>query len=713
MSDRSMPEDWSVSQPPAKGDNGNQPHTQHSVDSASQYPTDRELSQYLSQQRHNSEVMPQSPSHSSQSGSVSPSSATDGKLWSSVPPSGEPPSVGRKRWWKHWMLWAALAALGANGVAIVAMTMLFKLPSAPNCPAIFWPLASGTVRLHCAQVAAAKRTVPDLMAAIALVKPLPQNHPLSQEIERGLAEWSQDLLALAEEKFQAGQLSEAIAIASDIPSDVSTASTVPTQIEKWKSIWAEAEKIYAEAESQIPKENWYRASMAAVRLLNVGNNYWANTKYEELKYAIATAREDGGRLEKIQNLVNRGRADDFLAAIQQIQAIEAGSYFYQKAQAMIPDIGRKMLDLAQETLDKRDVDKAVEIANQIPAVAKLETEVQDFTVLAEAHRSAFVGTVSSIEAAIAEAQKIGLDRPLYYKAQDTIARWQLEIEDVQHLAKARSLAQPGAVADLNAAIAEALMIPDSNPRAAEAKREIDGWRRRIQTFEDQPYLNRADEIVVEGDVVALQAAVDEASKIGEGRALYGEARKRIRNWTRQIQTIEDQPFLDQARDLANNGNLPAAIAAAGQIGAGRALHATAQAEVKEWQTQLQAEQDWREAQQVALQNTPDALAQAIRLADRVPNSNSLRLDVNPAINNWGDRLLRLAQDQGTYNPQAGIDIARKIPRSSSAYGAAQAQIGEWQRILNPPPPEPLPSLDNTAPSPINSEPIPSASPDDN
>jgi len=699
-----MPEDWSVRQPPIKGENSSQPHAQRHVDSASQYPADNDLSQYLSQQRLNSEVMPQSPSNSSQSSSVSPPPATGGNLWSSVPPSGEPPtSIGRKQWWKHWMLWAALAALGANGVAIVAMTMLFKLPSAPNCPAIFWPLASGTVRLHCAQVAAAKRTVPDLMAAIALVRPLPQNHPLRQEIERGLAEWSQDLLALAEEKFQAGQLSEAIAIASDIPSDISTATTVPRQIEKWKSIWAEAEKIYAEAESQIPKENWYRASMAAVRLLNVGNNYWANTKYEELKYAIATAREDGGKLGKIQNLINRGGADDFVTAIKQIQSIEEGSYFYQKAQAMIPEIGRKMLDLAQETLDKRDVDKAVEIASQIPAVAKLETEVQDFTVLAEAHRSAFVGTVSSIEAAIAEAQKIGLDRPLYYKAQDAIARWQLEIEDVQHLAKARNLAQPGTVADLNAAIAEALMIPDSNPRASEAKREIDGWRRRIQTFEDQPYLNRADELVVEGDVVALQAAVDEASKIGEGRALYPEARKRIRNWTRQIQTIEDQPFLDQARDLANNGNLPAAIAAAQQIGTGRALHETAQAEIKEWQTQLQAEQDWREAQQVALQNTPDALAEAIRLADRVPNSNSLRLDVNPAINNWGDRLLRLAQDQGIYNPQAGIDIARKIPRSSSAYGAAQEQIGEWQRILNPPPLEPLPSLDNTAPRPTNLE----------
>jgi uncharacterized protein (UPF0548 family) len=706
-----MPEDWSVSQPPTKEDNSSQPHAQRHADSASQYPTDNDLSQYLSQQRLNSEVMPQSPSNSSQSGSISSDPATADNLWSNVPPSGKPPTSKRQRWWKHWMLWAALAALGANGVALVAMTMLFKLPSAPNCPAIFWPMASGTVRLHCAQVAAAKQTVPDLMEAIALVKPLPQNHPLSQEIKSGLEVWSRDLLALAEEKFQAGQLSEAIAIANDIPPDISAANTVQTQVEKWKSIWSQAEKIYAEAESQIPEENWYRASMAAVRLLNVGNNYWANTKYEELKYAIATAREDGGRLGKIQKLLDRGGAENFLAAIKQIESIEEGSYFYQKAQAMIPDIGRKMLDLAQETLDKRDADKAVEIANQIPAIANLETEVQDFVAIAEAHRTAFVGTVSSIEAAIAEAQKVGVDRPLYYKAQDAIARWQLEIEDVQHLEKARILAQPGTVADLNAAIAEAVMIPDSNPRATEAKREITGWRRRVQTFEDRPYLNRADQLVVEGDVAALQAAVDEASKIGEGRALYREARKRIRNWTNQIQTIEDQPYLDQARDLANNGNLPSAIAAAQQIGVGRALHETAQAEIKEWQTQIQAEQDWREAQQVALQDTPDALAEAIRLADRVPNSNSLRLDVNPAINNWGDRLLRLAQDQGIYNPQAGINIARRIPRSSSAYGAAQEQITEWQRILNPPPPEPLPSPTETVPSPINSEPIPSDSPE--
>jgi len=45
--------------------------------------------------------------------------------------------------------------------------------------------------------------------------------------------------------------------------------------------------------------------------------------------------------------------------------------------------------------------------------------------------------------------------------------------------------------------------------------------------------------------------------------------KKISNWT--AKRIEDQPYLDQARLLASNGNLPAAIAAAQQISSGRAL----------------------------------------------------------------------------------------------------------------------------------------------
>ncbi|MFM6255829.1 MAG: chromosome segregation ATPase, partial [Dolichospermum sp.] len=92
---------------------------------------------------------------------------------------------------------AAVLTLIPGTVGFLAISMLFKLPSAPNCPQIFWPLASASVRVHCARLAASKQTVNDLLQAIALVKQLPENHPLREEINRFLEQWSRDILQLA------------------------------------------------------------------------------------------------------------------------------------------------------------------------------------------------------------------------------------------------------------------------------------------------------------------------------------------------------------------------------------------------------------------------------------------------------------------------------------------------------------------------------------
>jgi len=66
--------------------------------------------------------------------------------------------------------------------------------------------------------------------------------------------------------------------------------------------------------------------------------------------------------------------------------------------------------------------------------------------------------------------------------------------------------------------------------------------------------------------------------------------RKISNWTAKIQRIEDQPYLDQARLLASNGNLPAAIAAAQQISSGRALSNEAQAAINDWESQLRPDE---------------------------------------------------------------------------------------------------------------------------
>ncbi|BAZ29207.1 hypothetical protein NIES4074_16460 [Cylindrospermum sp. NIES-4074] len=606
------------------------------------------------------------------------------------------------RWMKSWVLWLVLLMLIPGGTAFLAMAMLLKLPSAPNCPAIFWPLASASVRLHCAQLAASKQTVKDLLQAIALVKQLPENHPLRGEIDRSIEQWSRDILQLANETFQSGKLEEAIATARQIPQGISTDQLVDEQITKWQTIWSKAENIYQEAQKELQERHWQSAFMLSAKLLRVDNKYWSSTQYDKLNRLISAAREDGDKLDKAEDLASSGVVNNLLEAIKLAESIGKESYLHQKAQESISLFGRKMLELAQSKMEKRDADAALDIARQIPEITKLQPEIDDFIALSEAQRSAWIGSVSSLEDAIAQAQKIDTSRAAYNKSQQLIARWQLEIEDVSRLEKARTLAGQGTVNDLTAAIAEAQRIPSNNPRAQEARQESSRWRAQVEAIEDQPYLDRAEQIALLEDINSLQAAIAEASQIRNGRALYPEARKLIRSWTAKIQRIQDQPYLDQARTLAESGDLPAAINTAQQLASsGRALAGEAQTAIDDWQGQIRGQETWKQAREVAIAGTPEALLEAMQLADRVSKRSVLRLDVNVAIDQWSQQLLEIARSQGQSDITKGIEIARSIPRNTAAYGDAQQQIRAWRQFLNPEPettPEPVPQESQPLPT---------------
>lgn len=620
----------------------------------------------------------------------------DNQLKETVSPSGR--SWKLPRWTKSWVLWTLLLALVPGAVAYLATTMLLKLPSAPNCPSIFWPLASASVRLHCAQLAASKQTVKDLLQAITLVKQLPASHPLHTEINRFIEEWSQEILQLANQSFQAGNLEEAIEMARQVPNDVTAYKLVEERISQWQSIWSKAEDIYQKAEGELREQHWHQAFMLSAKLLRVDNTYWSTTKYDELNRLITTAREDGDKLAKAKGLAQSGDVDSILKAIKIAESIQKDSYVYQKAQEAIPELGRKILKIAQTKLERRDADQAISIAQKIPAMTGLQLEVEDFIAIAEAQGSAWIGTISGLEAAIAQAQQIDPSRPVYEKAQKLIALWQLEIEDVSRLEKARALASQGTITDLAAAIAEAQQIPTSNPRAQEARQEIGRWVSQVQLIEDRPYLDRAEQIATFEDINSLQAAVAEAGQIRRGRALYREARRKIATWTDKIQRIEDQPFLDKARELASTGDLPSAIATAQQITSGRALSGEAQASIDEWQGQVRARENWRKARELALVGTPEALAEAIQTADRVPARSLLRNDANVAMDQWSQQLLDIARAQGESNIPKGIETAKLIPRGTAAYSAARDQIRAWEEFLNPPQPQeesPQPTSEST------------------
>jgi len=544
------------------------------------------------------------------------------------------------------------------------------------------------LRFECARLAASKQTSTDLLEAIALVDSLPKDHPLREEADRLVELWSLEVLKLAEADFNAGKLNEAIAAARRLSPKVSAYKLVEERVQRWQAIWQKAETFYRKAEESLRDLDWRQAFSYSVRLLDVDNTFWQTTKYNELTGKINTARADGNTLGKAQRLADYGGLNDLLEAIKLAQSIGQNSYVHQAAQKAIGEFGQKMVDLAQAMLDRRDLQGALNVLGKIPDIANLNEQVKDLTVLANAQSQVWQNTVPEIEEAISQAQRIRPDRPLYRKAQQLIVRWQLEIEAIAQLEKARILSQPGTVNDLAAAIAEASTIPRSNPRWSDVQKQIQTWTAQIQTIEDRPLLDQAEQTATQGDITALQAAVAQANQITQGRALYKEAQGKARRWTGQIQQIQDQPYLDRAREFANAGDLVSAVRTAEQIGAERSLYADAQVDVKQWRSQLrtqelqvQAQQKLQTARQLANTGSPAGLANAISAADQVPAGNALRSDADNAINEWSTQLLQVAKSQSVYDVPGAIAVAQKIPARSSVYAEAQQEIQAWKQLL--------------------------------
>ncbi|WP_421655195.1 hypothetical protein [Leptothermofonsia sp. ETS-13] len=592
------------------------------------------------------------------------------------------------KWFYNWKLWLIATLVLFGGSGMVAAMLLFQIPGLPNCPAIFWPLASASLRFECARLAASKQTAKDLLEAIALVDSLPPDHPMREEANRLVEEWSQDVLRLAEEDFNAGKLGDAIASARRIPSKVTAYKLIEERIKRWQSIWSEAEEIYKKSEELLRKQDFRQAFSNAVRLLDVENEYWRTTKFEELSNRITVTRNDGNKLGRAYRLADAGGLNNVLQAIKLVESIRPESYLYQAAQQAIPKFGRQMLEMAQAALDRRNLREALDILDKIPEKAYLKDEVRDYTILVNAQSQVWQNTVPAVEEAISQAQRIGTKSPLYRKAQQLITRWQLEIEAIAQLEKARLIAQSGSVDDLNAGIAEANLIGRANPRWDEAQQQIRRWRAQIETIQDRPILEQADQLASGGDLPSLQAAIAQAKQVGRGRALSREALNKIQKWTAEIQRIQDEPILLQAREYANAGDLRGATSLAQQIRSGRSLYNEAQADVRRWQDRIQEETvkaqaiaTMQEARQLANSGSPNNLATAIQVADRVPAASSLRGEAASAINEWSQQLLQVAKTQASYDLPGAIAIAQKIPSRAPVYAEAQQLIESWKRTL--------------------------------
>ena len=584
-----------------------------------------------------------------------------------------------------WQIWGILLVLLSTGIGFTATSWLLKLPGLPDCAGVFWPLASASVRLYCAQLNAEEQTVNSLLRAIALVKDLPDNHPMRADINRNLEKWATEILNLAEEKFQAGQLQDAILIARKIPQDVGIDSQalVSEKIAKWQSIWAKAQDLYSQVEEQLQLSNWNNAFRHAVKLSYLDNEYWATKKFEQAVNLIQVAKDENAKLDFAYLKRRQGGMENILAAITKAAEINSESHLYQKAQELIDEAEGKLVKIANNLVYNRNWPTLLDLAQRISLKLTIQAQASAWRQLARAGLAADSGTIYGLETAIIQAQDIPEDSEIYTTAQSLINRWQLEIEGLIYLTKARELSQTETISGLTAAITEADLVASNNPLYQQAQKEMQGWRRKIQVIEDRPYLERAKQLGNSRDIRTLEKAIAQANLITRNRALYQEAQNNISKWRATIQKIQDQPILNDAIYWANMNNFSAAIATAQQIKSKRALYQEAQAKIKIWQREIKATRLLAEANQVAKAESVEALAKAIRIAQQIPSSTLVQTDKIIALNRWGEKLLGLAQKQARYSLQQAIAIAEKIPSRTSAYNRAKDEIQRWQNLLKP------------------------------
>lgn len=140
-------------------------------------------------------------------------------------------------------------------------------------------------------------------------------------------------------------------------------------------------KIQEDVEAKLRESQWNQAFLEAVNLLNVDNEYWQTTKYQEIVKTINLAREESKQLDGAYVALRQGGVDNLLKTIEIASIIPATSYSYNEANKLIEEAENKIVVIVEEYLVDNDWNNLSNLASQIPekkVVLKIRQEIGIF-----------------------------------------------------------------------------------------------------------------------------------------------------------------------------------------------------------------------------------------------------------------------------------------------------------------------------------------------
>lgn len=537
---------------------------------------------------------------------------------------------------KWSLVWLSIALI-LGGTGVVGGLLLTTLPPPPDCQQIS-PLASDGERLQCAQQAAGSGNLNALVGAIALVSGWTETHPLYPEAQRLMGEWSSSILAIAQQKINQGDLQAATAVVRKIPLNSPLYPEAQAKVADWQQDWRRGEKITREVNQAMKAQQWLTASQQAQALVGMNISYWRDSKLKEIMQQILEEKLAWQQLEEARDLAKSNTPNELQQAIAMVSKIKPKSYARSLAQAERNNWSRAMVKIAAERFKEQDFPGVLVVLQSIPADTSVYAEAQDWIRLARATAAAKDDSLVALIDATTEVRQIGSQSPLYKQALSQKAFWQSQLQDQIELQFANAIATIDQPVTLQLAIAQAQTIAPKQPKRILAQTYIASWRKAIHQIEDRAALAHAKLLADPGTIDSLKAAVAQASKIEGGRPLRTDAQTAIALWNREIETIEDQPILELARGLAVQGNFVAAIKAARQVKPQRALYSEAQAAVNEWVGQIQIAEDRPILEKAANLAAEGSLIAAMQTAYSISAGRPLYTEAQAAIARWQSQL---------------------------------------------------------------------------
>jgi hypothetical protein len=539
-------------------------------------------------------------------------------------------------------LWLSVAAMvGSMGVASVLW--LAQLPPLPNCDRLS-SVASDRERLDCVQAAAKSGKLEHLEMALRLVKSWSDNHPLYEEGQQLMREWSRTLLEMASQKIDDGNVKGAVEIASKIPLASPLYPDAQSQIADWQQDWLRGEDIIKKFNHALKEQNWQQASaqLRALPLLNA--NYWRQEQLDELRRKMQLERQTWNKLQGIRQLVdsaeneNSPTPEQLEKAIAQAAQINSQTYVSDLAKADRNRWSRMLLEMANDRLTKKDFTGAEAIALKIPTSSPIYKEGQDWILLVRAQAAAKTNALPALLDGLTIARRVKPDSPIYAQAQVMAAGWQSQVQDWWQWELASTIAQIDQPWAFQMAINQAEQIAANRPQRDLADSAIANWRLARQQIENRLILANAQKLAATGKITSLKAAVVQASQILPDRPWGQESQTAIAQWSRQIQILEDQPTLDLARTFAQKNNLSSAIQTAQQIRPGRALRAEAEEAIITWTLQLQIAEDKPLLEAANALATQGRFSLAIQTVGQIKANRPLYEEAKEAIARWSNQL---------------------------------------------------------------------------